>query len=248
MTPGVRIEIAGLRKSYNGVEVLRGIDLLIEPGESLVIVGGSGEGKSVLLRHIAGLEKPNAGRVRLNDIDLPTYQAMEAEKKPFRLAMVFQGAALLNSLTVAENVALRLLEHGKSKREVAEVVATCLQQVGLAHAEDKLPADLSGGMRKRVAIARALAAEPQLVLHDEPTADLDPILTLQIAELIANIGRLQPTTQVIVTHNLALATSVGDRIAVLRRGEVVEVLPADALKESRHPFTQEFVKAATMHI
>ena len=247
-TTGVRIDIDGLRKSYNGVAVLRGIDLHIEPGETLVIVGGSGEGKSVLLRHIAGLEEPDAGSIRFNGIDLSAYQEMRAAAKPFRLAMVFQGAALLNSLTVAENVALRLLEHGKSRREVVDVVATCLEQVGLKHTEDKLPADLSGGMRKRVAIARALAAEPQLVLHDEPTADLDPILTGQIAELIANIGRRYHATQVIVTHNLAVATSIGDRIAVLRGGEMVDILPAHALKDSQHPFTQEFVKAATMHL
>ncbi len=248
-TAGVRVDIEGLRKSFNGIAVLRGVDLQIAAGETLVIVGGSGEGKSVLLRHIAGLEVPDAGSIRLNGTDLEDYLAMPPEEKPFRLSMVFQGSALLNSMTVAQNVALRLLEHGKHPRaEVARIVETCLEQVGLKGAQDKLPADLSGGMRKRVAIARALAVEPQLILYDEPTADLDPMLTLQIGELIAEIGRVRDATQIVVTHNLALAVKIGNRIGVLRRGELVDLVPAHALKQSRHPFTQEFVKAASLPI
>lgn len=244
---GVSIDIRGLRKSFNGTVVLDGIDLLIEAGETLVIVGGSGEGKSVLLRHIAGLETADAGTIRLGGTDLATYLALAPEAKPFRMSMVFQGAALLNSMTVAENVALRLREHsGKSEADLAAIVATCLQEVGLAGTEDKLPADLSGGMRKRVAIARALAVAPQVIFHDEPTADLDPILTEQIGELICQIHRKQRATQVVVTHNLALAGEVGDRVAVLHGGRLIEILPAKALSRSTHEYTQAFVRAASL--
>lgn len=244
---GVAIEARGLVKSYDGTPVLRGIDLTIEPGETLVIVGGSGEGKSVLLRHLAGLELPDAGVVRLGGMDLREYLQFEPAKKPFRMSMVFQGAALLNSLTVEQNVALRLREHGGHREEeIRRIVQTCLEQVELAGAENKLPADLSGGMRKRVAIARALAVDPQVIFHDEPTADLDPILTEQIGELITRIQRTRRTTQVVVTHDLTLATEIGDRIAVIYQGQIVELLPARALQQSRHPYTQRFVKAASL--
>jgi phospholipid/cholesterol/gamma-HCH transport system ATP-binding protein len=244
---GVTIEARGLWKSYEGVPILRGIDITIEPGETLVIVGGSGEGKSVLVRHLAGLEMPDAGTVHLNGMELRDYLRLEPSKKPFRMSMVFQGAALLNSLSVADNVALRLREHGGySAEDLQRIVRHCLDQVDLAGAEDKLPADLSGGMRKRVAIARALAAEPQVIFHDEPTADLDPILTEQMGELIARIHRTHHTTQVVVTHDLTLATEVGNRIAVIFKGEIIELLPARALLHSQHPYTQRFVKAASI--
>jgi phospholipid/cholesterol/gamma-HCH transport system ATP-binding protein len=246
---GVAIEAHGLKKSYEGVPVLRGIDITIEPGETLVIVGGSGEGKSVLIRHLAGLEMPDSGTVRLNGIALAEYLRLEPAEKPFRMSMVFQAAALLNSLTVADNVALRLREHGgHSAEELRRIVRSCLDEVDLAGAEDKLPADLSGGMRKRVAIARALAAEPQVIFHDEPTADLDPILTEQIGELIARIHHTHHTTQVVVTHDLTLATKVGNRIAVIYKGEIIELLPAKALPQSQHPYTQRFVKASSIRI
>jgi phospholipid/cholesterol/gamma-HCH transport system ATP-binding protein len=245
----VSIAARQLRKSYNGVEVLRGIDLHIEPGETLVVIGGSGQGKSVLLRHLAGLEKPDSGSVHLSGIALPDYLAMDPDEKPFRMSMVFQGSALLNSLTVAENVSLRMREHGRqSEAEIQKIVAGCLAQVDLAGTEDKLPADLSGGMRKRVAIARALAADPQVIFHDEPTADLDPILTEQIGELILRIQRTHHATQVVVTHNLALACEVGDRIAVLHRGQLVDVLPPSRLSQSTCDYTKEFLRAASLRI
>ena len=182
---GVSIEITGLRKSFNGTPVLTGVDLHVEAGEIMVIVGGSGEGKSVLLRHIAGLETPDSGSLRLNEMELRDYLHLAPSDKPFRLSMVFQSSALLNSLTVAENVSLRLREHRTlSDAEIMQMVRTCLEQVDMAGAEHKLPSELSGGMRKRVAIARALAVEPQVILYDEPTADLDPLLTEQIGALI----------------------------------------------------------------
>jgi phospholipid/cholesterol/gamma-HCH transport system ATP-binding protein len=244
---GVSIEIRGLCKAYNGVPVLQGIDLQIAAGEIMVIVGGSGEGKSVLLRHIAGLEHPDAGSIRLDDMDLPDYLRLTSEEKPFRLSMVFQSSALLNSLTVADNVGLRLKEHRtKSDAEIRRIVARCLEQVDLAGTEEKMPSELSGGMRKRVAIARALAVEPQIILYDEPTADLDPILTVQIGQLVKRIQDTVGTTQVVVAHNLALASEIGTRIAMLQAGRIVDCQPAAAIGRSPNAHTQEFIRAANL--
>ena len=246
-TRGVSIDVRGLCKSFGDVPVLRGIDLHIEAGEIMVIVGGSGEGKSVLLRHIAGLETPDAGDIHLNGTDLKDYLRLRPGEKPFRLSMVFQSSALLNSLTVFENVSLRLREHRTHKeREIKEIVARCLEQVDLAGTEQKMPSDLSGGMRKRVAIARALAVEPQIILYDEPTADLDPILTEQIGQLVKRIQETRGTTQVIVAHNLALAGRIGTHIAVLHKGQIVDYQPANALSRSANPHTQAFIQAANL--
>jgi phospholipid/cholesterol/gamma-HCH transport system ATP-binding protein len=246
---GVAIEIQGLHKTFGAHPVLRGVDLHIEAGEIMVIVGGSGEGKSVLLRHIAGLETADAGTIRLNGTDLQQYLRLPPEQKPFRLSMVFQSSALLNSLTVAENVSLRLKEHRTHAREEIErIVATCLAQVDLAGTEHLLPSELSGGMRKRAAIARALSVEPQVILYDEPTADLDPILTVQIGQLVRRIQQTRGATQVVVAHNLALATEIGTHIAVLRGGRIVDHQPADAFGHSPNSFTQEFLRAANLRV
>lgn len=246
-TRGVSIDVRGLCKSFRDVHVLNGIDLHVEAGEIMVIVGGSGEGKSVLLRHIAGLETPDAGSIRLNGTDLQEYLQLPPGEKPFRLSMVFQGSALLNSLTVFENVSLRLREHRTHReREIKDIVARCLEQVDLTGTEQKMPSDLSGGMRKRVAIARALAAEPQIILYDEPTADLDPILTEQIGQLVKRIHESRGTTQVIVAHNLALAARIGTHIAVLHKGRIVDYQPANALGRSANPQTQAFIQAAKL--
>ena len=244
-TRGVTVLLEGIRKSYEGVSVLRGVDLEVAAGEILAIVGQSGTGKSVLLRQIIGLERPDAGRIAVGGVELQRYLAMSPEEKPFRIGMVFQSAALLASLTVAENVSLRLRERGRhSPAEVAAITRHALQQVELAGTEEKLPSELSGGMRKRASIARALAIEPELILYDEPTADLDPILTEEIGRLIARIRTTRGATQIIVTHNLPLARSVADRIAVLAEGRIAECIPPRELGASRHPLTREFVRAS----
>jgi phospholipid/cholesterol/gamma-HCH transport system ATP-binding protein len=246
---GVGVELSGVRKRYGSQAVLRGVDLTVEPGELLAIVGQSGTGKSVLLRHIVGLEPVEAGRIVVGGIELPRYLASPPEQKSFRVAMVFQNAALLASLTVAENVALRLREHDqRPEREIEEIVRRVLEQVDLAGTEEKLPSELSGGMRKRVAIARALAVDPELILYDEPTADLDPILTEQIGELIKRIKTTRGSTQMIVTHNLPLAAAIADRIAVLAEGRIAESVPPAKLRESQHPLTREFLRASSLQI
>ncbi|TMA37800.1 MAG: ATP-binding cassette domain-containing protein [Deltaproteobacteria bacterium] len=244
---GVAVELQGVRRSYNGFDVLRGVDLSVKAGALLAIVGQSGTGKSVLLRQIIGLERPDAGRLVVGDLELPRYLALPPGEKPFRIAMVFQSAALLGSLTVAENVSLRLREQQRlPPAEIDEITRRVLGDVELEGTGEKLPSELSGGMRKRVAIARALAIEPELILYDEPTADLDPILTLQIAELIKRIRASHGSTQIIVTHNLPLARAIADEIAVLDRGRIVECSTPAELVQSRQPLTREFLRAAAL--
>jgi phospholipid/cholesterol/gamma-HCH transport system ATP-binding protein len=242
---GVRAELSGVRKSYDGHEVLRGIDLVVEPGQLVAILGQSGTGKSVTLRQIIGLERPDAGRIVVGGMPIERYIALTPEEKPFRIAMVFQNSALLASLTVAENVSLRLREHGTlPPREIATITRRVLEQVELGGAEDKYPTELSGGMRKRAAIARALAVDPELILYDEPTADLDPILTEQMGSLIARIRDTRGSTQMFVTHNVPLARAIADRIAVLDEGRIAEYVTPEALAASRYPLTREFLRAA----
>jgi phospholipid/cholesterol/gamma-HCH transport system ATP-binding protein len=244
-TRGVAVVLEGVRKRYGAQEVLAGVDLAVRAAELLAIVGQSGQGKSVLLRQIVGLERPDAGRIVVGDVPLERYLALPAGEKPFRIAMVFQGAALLGSLTVGENVALRLREHHQGvPADIAATVRRALEQVELGDVEGKLPSEISGGMRKRAAIARALAIDPELILYDEPTADLDPILTEQIGALIARIRTVRGSTQVIVTHNLGLASAIADRVAVLDGGRIVECTPPAELAASTHPLTREFLRAA----
>src|SRR2546427_726909 len=244
---GVSVELAGVRKAYGEHVVLAGVDLRVAPGELLAIVGQSGTGKSVLLRQIIGLEHPDAGGITVGGIELARYRATPPEEKPFRVAMVFQNAALLASLTVAENVGLRLRERGhQNAAEIAAITRRVLEQVELAGTETKLPSELSGGMRKRVAIARALAIDPELILYDEPTADLDPILTEQIGQLIARIRDARGTTQIVVTHNLSLARAIADRIAVLAEGRIAECVTPAELPHARHPLTREFLRASAL--
>ena len=244
---GVAVVLDGIHKRYGTQEVLVGVDLEVRPGELLAILGQSGQGKSVLLRQIVGLERPDSGTVSVGGIPLERYLALPPDEKPFRIAMVFQGSALLGSLSVEDNVALRLREHRQATpEEIAATVRRALQQVELGGIEGKLPGEISGGMRKRAAIARALAIDPELILYDEPTADLDPILTEQIGALIARIRESRGSTQIIVTHNLGLARTIADRIAVLDAGRIVECAPPSALEASGNPLTREFLRAAAL--
>ncbi len=242
---GVPLLLQGVCRTYGAEAVLRGVDLEVAAGELLAILGQSGQGKSVLLRQIIGLERPDAGRIVVGGLPLDRYLALPPERKPFRIAMVFQSAALLASLTVAENVGLRLRERReRTQAEIEQVTRQVLELVEMAGTEHRYPAELSGGMRKRVAIARALAVDPELILYDEPTADLDPILTEQIGALLRRIRDRRGATQLFVTHNLPLAQGIADRIAVLHEGRIVESSRPDALMASRVAITREFLRAA----
>jgi phospholipid/cholesterol/gamma-HCH transport system ATP-binding protein len=237
---GVGVQVRGLRKSFDGQEVLKGVDLEIHPGEIFVIMGPSGSGKSVLLKHIIGLETPDAGEILING---EVVQAAEIAAK-YRMALVFQSGALLSSLTVGENVGLYLTEHQlKSPAEIKKIVAENLEAVGLKDVTDKMPNDLSGGMKKRVAIARALASEPQLILYDEPTSELDPLSAVVIGEEILELKKKFHVTSIVVSHDRDLAFGVADRIAVINEGKILIVGTPDEVKRFDDPLVRRFLNA-----
>jgi phospholipid/cholesterol/gamma-HCH transport system ATP-binding protein len=216
--PGVRVEVQRLNKFFGAKHVLRDLDLTVEPGETFVIFGPSGCGKSVLLKHITGLLAPDSGRILVDGEDL---QAAHGAQR-FRMAMVFQSSALFNSLSVGENVGLWLKEHRIcGPDEIRRIVAEKLRLVGLTGTERARPSELSGGMKKRVSIARALAIDPHLILYDEPTAGLDPVLTEQIGHVIADLKHLK-ITAIVVTHDLNLAAAVADRMGMIHEGRLIE--------------------------
>jgi phospholipid/cholesterol/gamma-HCH transport system ATP-binding protein len=237
---GVSLQVRGLRKSFDGQEVLRGLDFAVEPGEIFVIMGPSGSGKSVLLKHLIGLEPPDAGEILINDESI---QSPEIASK-YRMALVFQSGALFSSLTVGENVGLYLSEHRlKPPEEIARIVAEKLENVGLKGTEEKMPNELSGGMKKRVAIARALVIDPQLILYDEPTSELDPLSAVVIGEEILNLQRRIHVTSLVVSHDRDLAFGVADRIAVINEGRILTIGTPDEVKRFDDPLVQNFLRA-----
>ena len=237
---GVNLQVRGLRKSFNSQEVLKGIDFDVKAGEIFVIMGPSGSGKSVLLRHLIGLEPPDAGDILINGEPIESTQVVDK----YRLAMVFQSGALLNSLTVGENVGIYLYEHRlKKPEEIEKIVSEKLRDVGLADAAAKTPAELSGGMRKRAAIARALVIEPQLILYDEPTSELDPLSAVVIGEEILKLKDRIGVTSLVVSHDRDLAFGIADRIAFIADGRIVSVSSPDEMKHSNNPAIQKFLRA-----
>jgi phospholipid/cholesterol/gamma-HCH transport system ATP-binding protein len=241
---GVSVVVRGLRKSFNGLEVLKGLDFEVSPGEILVIMGPSGSGKSVLLKHVIGLEAPDAGEILIDGKPIQSAEVMEH----YRLAMVFQSGALLSSLTVAENVGLYLTEHRlKPPREIARIVSEKLEVVGLKGQEDKMPNELSGGMKKRVAIARALVIEPQLILYDEPTSELDPMSAVTIGEEILHLKQRIQVTSIVVSHDRELAFGVADRMAVISEGKIIAAGSPDEVKKNPDPVIQKFLNANLAH-
>jgi phospholipid/cholesterol/gamma-HCH transport system ATP-binding protein len=237
---GVSLQVRGIRKSFGGQEVLKGVDLDVRPGEIFVIMGPSGSGKSVLLKHLIGLEAPDAGEILINGESIES----EGITAKYRMALVFQSGALLNSLTVGENVGLYLTEHRlKSPEEIHKIVAEKLEAVGLKDAVDKMPGELSGGMKKRAAIARALVIEPQLILYDEPTSELDPLSSIVIAEEILELKQRIHVTSLVVSHDRDLAFGVADRIAVINEGRILTVGTPDEVKRFNDPLVQRFLHA-----
>jgi phospholipid/cholesterol/gamma-HCH transport system ATP-binding protein len=237
---GVPVEVRGLRKGFSGVPVLKGVDLSVNAGEIFVVMGPSGSGKSVLLKHIVGLEHPDAGEIFIGDELVGTDAVMDK----YRIGMVFQSGALLNSLTVGENVGLYLTEHRlKSPEEVEQIVKDKLDLVGLQRVENKYPSELSGGMKKRVAIARALVIEPQLLLYDEPTSELDPMMAVVISDEILSLNKRTGATSIIVSHDRDLAFGIADRIAIIFAGEILFVGTPDEVKRNATPQIREFIHA-----
>jgi phospholipid/cholesterol/gamma-HCH transport system ATP-binding protein len=241
---GVSLQVRGLRKSFDGQEVLKGIDFEVKSGEIFVIMGPSGSGKTVLLKHLIGLEPPDAGEILINGESI---QTPEIAAK-YRMALVFQSGALLNSLTVGENVGLYLSEHRlKSPGEISRIVAEKLDDVGLKGTEDKMPSELSGGMKKRAALARALVIEPQLILYDEPTSELDPLSAVVIGEEILQLNRRTRVTSLVVTHDRDLAFGIADRIAVINDGSLLKIGTPDEVRQFDNPLVRKFLNADFKH-
>ena len=237
------ILVEGLHKTFGTHKVLTGIDLAIPEGSTCVILGGSGSGKTVLMKHMIGLLKPDKGRVVVDGEDIVPLGTNELERIRRKFGMVFQAAALFDSMNVFENVAFPLKEHtSMSVEEMREVVRKKLEIVGLKNVEHKFPADLSGGMRKRVGLARAIVLDPKIVLYDEPTTGLDPITTDYVDEMILDAKRQLGVTSVVISHDIASAFKVADKIAFLSQGTIVEEGTPAQLRASEHPALKVFLQ------
>jgi phospholipid/cholesterol/gamma-HCH transport system ATP-binding protein len=234
-TPAVGVSIEHLTKNFGTLKVLKDITFSVEPGEIFVLMGPSGSGKSVLLKHIVGLELPTSGRVTVDGKDA----SAETTLSEVRMALVFQSGALFNSLSVYDNLALYPREHRIANE--AGIRENALQILSLAGTESKFPSELSGGMKKRVAIARALVMEPQLMLYDEPTSELDPVMSATISEIIATLKEEYHVTTIVVSHDRELALGIADRVGILMGGELISLGPAAELKAPKDPRVAEFL-------
>lgn len=236
------IEIINLVKRFGQHTVLNGVNLTIRDGETMVIIGRSGCGKSVLLKHIIGLVRPDEGQVLVDGQEISRMAGDELAKLRLRLAMLFQGAALFDSLTVGGNVAFPLEEHtDKTVPAIEARVKECLSMVGLAGIEHLKPAELSGGMRKRVGLARAIALQPRVILYDEPTTGVDPIMADVINHLIIGLHDRLKVTGVVVTHDMVSAYKVGDRIAMLHEGRIAQVGTVAEIQSTNNPVVRQFI-------
>ncbi len=236
------LSLRNLRVSYGEREILHGISFDVVRGETLVILGGSGSGKSTLLRTLVGLEKPSAGEIWIKGQDLAKTSAEEMDEIRRQIGMSFQGGALFGSMTVGENVALPLREHTKLEDSTIEIILRLkLQQVGLEGFEYYMPAQLSGGMKKRAAVARALAMDPEILFFDEPSAGLDPIIAAGIDELIMELKRAFHMTIIVVTHELASAFLIADRMLLIDKGYIVALGTTEEMRSSTQPRVRQFL-------
>lgn len=237
-SPAVSVTVENLCKSFGRLEVLKNISFSVSPGEIFVLMGPSGSGKSVLLKHVVGLETATSGRVLINGRDA----AAEETREGIRMALVFQAGALFNSLSVYDNLALYPREHQVASEDgIREKVMRALQILSLENTAQKFPSELSGGMKKRVAIARALVMEPQLMLYDEPTSELDPVMSATISEIIATLKEQYHVTTIVVSHDRDLALNIADRIGILMGGELLFLGPAADLRKPKDPRIADFL-------
>jgi len=240
--PAVKIRLEQVSKAFGDKLVLDGLDLEIATGDTVVILGGSGTGKSVLLKHVIGLLRPDSGRVVVDGVDLETLDEREITRFRRRFGMAFQEGALFDSMTVWENVAFPLRRAKRPRAEIEARVAECLASVHLDGAERKMPSELSGGMRRRVGFARAIALEPEILLFDEPTTGLDPVIKAVIDELILELQEGLGSTALVITHDLDSAFRIADRIAFLHRGRIVAYAPPQEFRASPDPRVQQFIQ------
>lgn len=239
------IEILDLHKSFGDNHVLNGVNLSIQRGESVVVIGGSGSGKSVLLKHIIGLLKPEKGTVKIDNIDLSKLDENELNEVRKKFGMLFQSAALFDSMNVWENVGFGLIQHTRlTSARIKEIAIEKLKMVGLVGAENLMPSELSGGMRKRVGLARAIAMEPEILLYDEPTTGLDPIMADAINDLIIEMRERLNVTSVAITHDMKSAYRIADRIAMLYNGVIVGTGSSEEIKNTQDPLIRQFIQGS----
>ena len=237
------IKIDAICKSYNDKAVLRDINLEIADGETVAIIGGSGSGKSTLLRLMIGLIKPTSGHIWLGDQDIAVMNEKELDKIRLHMGMVFQYSALFDSMSVGDNVAFGLREHTDySEEKISEIVKEKLDVVGLPGTEKMMPDELSGGMKKRVSLARAIAFNPEIIFYDEPSSGLDPIMTDKIDDLIISTQKRLGVTSVVVTHDMASAVKIADRIAMVHEGELIAVDTTDNFRRINEPRVRAFLR------
>lgn len=240
------IKLVNVSMAFHDKQVLDNINLEIQQGETMVIIGPSGSGKSTILRLIIGLLKPTVGEIWIDGREISHLSEDELNGIRRNMGMVFQYSALFDSMSVGENVAFGLRQHTTmGEEEIARIVRRRLRMVGLAGKEAMMPSELSGGMKKRVSLARAIAVNPQIVLYDEPTAGLDPIMSTTIDRLICSTRRIMGVTSVVVTHHMSSAFNIADRIAMIYEGKIIEVGTVSEIKKSANPIVQQFIHGWT---
>lgn len=238
----IKIRVANLFKSFAAKEVLHGVNLEVRQGESMVVIGGSGSGKTVLIKCIIGLIQPDEGEIYVDDQEISSMSEREMNEVRKKFGMLFQGGALFDSLSVWENVGFGLRQHKKlSDEEIRRIATEKLALLGLRDIEDIMPAELSGGMKKRVSLARAIAMEPEILLYDEPTTGIDPVMADAINELIIRMREQLNMTSIAITHDMTSAYKIADRIAMLYQGKIVEVGSPEEIKSSVNPIVQQFI-------
>ncbi len=236
------IRVVDLHKAFGDNKVLRGVNFRLRRGETLVIIGQSGCGKSVLLKHIMGLLKPDKGKVFVDDVEITSLAEDELHTITRKFGMLFQGTALFDSMTVGENVAFGLERYTDySQEEIKELVRENLARVGLRDIENLMPYELSGGMRKRVGLARAIAYKPDIILYDEPSTGIDPIRADAINDLIIRMKKDMKATELIITHDMVSAYKIADRIGMLYEGKIIEVGTPEEIENSKNPIVQQFI-------
>lgn len=236
------IQLEGVYKAFGTKKVLNGVDLSVKTGETMVIIGGSGSGKSVLMKHVIGLLFPDRGRASIDGADLATLSSDELNEVRKRFGMLFQGAALFDSMPVWQNVGFALTYHTDfSEKKIRDIAEEKLAMVGLTDVLDLMPSELSGGMRKRVGLARAIAMDPEILLYDEPTTGLDPIMADVINRLTRTLQKQLGVTSLVITHDMVSAYHVADRIAMLYKGEIIETDTPKAIRESQNAIVHQFV-------
>jgi phospholipid/cholesterol/gamma-HCH transport system ATP-binding protein len=237
------IEVKKISKHFGDHRVLHELSLTVEKGETITIIGGSGSGKSVLLKHIIGLMKPESGTIAIDGIDITQLKERRLFSLIEQFGMVFQGGALFDSMTVGENVAFGIKNRDKLHRhEVETIIEQSLEKVGLPGIPHLMPSELSGGMKKRVAIARAIAKKPKIIMYDEPTTGLDPIMADVINELIIKVNESPDITSIVITHDMVSAYKISDRIAMLYEGRIVETGTPDQIRNSTNPIVRQFIE------